>query len=193
MSNAGCVAGDADDAAEERVTVGDWVFHRPREGAVGHGRVYATDAETVTYWPLEDEWDTRVPREECELITPMEFPRLPDGLSEDASRERAYKRVLRIVELNTGGESLPAGAPKTLVVRLGTQIGLGRDRSTRLLKHAVAQHDLFAFDGRSGRRRYCRVGEEPLRELVEAVAAWGEPDRELIGRANRALQEVRDE
>lgn len=110
---------------------------------------------------------------------------------EDVDRRRRYRRVVRTVEYQTGGdgtanEMAPAVRERCVRVIL-TRAGYQPSGVRASLAAAAENGDVVRFRDVEGVRRVARATEQQLR----AVARWGAerdgPDRAAVAAANRAL------
>lgn len=107
--------------------------------------------------------------------------------TEDLTREErrdAYERVLSIVDHNTGGKQR-AMVARTSVTQIAVSIGIV-DPAKRV-RAAIENDDLLRYHG-----RVCRTDEESLRAVILQEADAKHTRKTLVGRCNRALEEVDD-
>lgn len=98
-------------------------------------------------------------------------------------RREEYHHLLEIVEQNSGHRQ-PVMASVHSIGSMATSIGL--KNPTDRLQAAVENGDLLRHRG-----RVCVADEETLTKVIEVAVDEDEPDKELIGKANQLLQEVR--
>jgi len=112
------------------------------------------------------------------------------------SRER-YGRVLEVVEHNTSGpdghQSAGMRSANLVCTLAGPHGEYDADAVRSTIRAAVENEDLVRWGTPRGRVYYARRTEEGLLDVIREQAASERPDESLLGDANRALQEVRDD
>lgn len=114
----------------------------------------------------------------------------PDHTTDDHSRAESrerYETILAIVAHNTGGRQPPLASKRAILTSAG-HAGIDGMAARRTLEAAVANDDLFAYEG-----AYAVVDSPSLRAVIEATVEADTPtDKRLVATANRLLDDVRN-
>jgi hypothetical protein len=110
-------------------------------------------------------------------------------------RRRRYKRVLSVIDHNTGGHDHPQRAAmreSAIKGRLCDQADHDVDDVETALRAALENDDVYAYEDREGRSRYCLATAAALKAVVGEENRRDDPDFELIMTISDDLDEVRD-
>lgn len=105
-------------------------------------------------------------------------------------RKKRYEMVYKTVAMNTTDEQ-PPGVTAHRLKQICTR-RFDAEGVESSIRAAVENGDLFAWRDWDGSVRYTRMVEPALERVRDRLVAQEFPDRQQIGRVNRALQEVRD-
>jgi len=111
--------------------------------------------------------------------------------SRGRSKER-YQRLLRVLDHNTT-EQQPPAARRTSIKHIMCMAGYEPDPVAKSIRVACERNDIWSLTGPDGVARLAPMTETDLQRVIEWLVEQEHPHKELIGEANRRLQEVRDD